>query len=135
VSDLFFGFVELICNLIEKSTHGLFSVEHVSSLLVAFNVVFNLFLEVFVDPFVLKYTEQALVDLAIQNLVFIGQLQVLLPEVLALEGRLIKLTLARPHRSIKSFEFSRKIFVLVRCVLEGLAELLIFALAFITLSF
>jgi hypothetical protein len=49
--------------LVEESTHGFLSVEHASSFLIAFDVVFNFLLEIFVDSFVLEDTQKALIDL------------------------------------------------------------------------
>lgn len=66
------GFLEFGGDLVQQVSHGLFSVEHGSGFLIAGDVIFDLLLQVFVDLFVLKNTHQALVNLSVEDLVFIG---------------------------------------------------------------
>ena len=63
MGNLFFCLMELRRNLVEESTHGFLSVEHVSSFLITFDVVFNFLLEIFIYSFVLEDTQKALIDL------------------------------------------------------------------------
>lgn len=97
MGDLLLGLMELGGDLIEQSAHCLLSVQHISGFLVALDVVLDLLLKVLVDSLVLEDAQKALVDLRIEDLVFIGEFQVLLSQVLPLESRLIKLAFACSH--------------------------------------
>lgn len=134
VGDLFLSLVELGGDLLEESSHAFLPVEHVAGLLVAFDVVLNFLLQVLVNSLVFQNAEQALVDLAVQHLVLVGQLEVLLSQVLSLQGRLVQLALAGPHRGVQGLQLASEVLVLVGGVFEGLAELLVLALALLALS-
>ena len=69
---MLFSLVKLVGNLLEKASHVLLPVQHVAGLFVAFNVVLNFLLKVFVDSFVFKNAEEAFIDFTVQNLVLIG---------------------------------------------------------------
>lgn len=84
MGNLLLSLVELAGNLLEKSSHAFLPVEHVASLLVTFDVVLNFLLEVLVNPLVFQNAQEALVDLTVQHLVLVGQLEVLLSQVLPL---------------------------------------------------
>lgn len=82
MGDLLLGLVEFAGDLLEESSHAFLSVEHVAGLLVAFDVVLNFLLQVLVNSLVFQNAQEALVDLTVQHLVLIGQLEVLLSQVL-----------------------------------------------------
>lgn len=82
MGDLLLGLVEFAGDLLEESSHVFLSVEHVAGLLVTFDVVLNFLLEVLVNSLVFQNAQEALVDLTVQHLVLIGQLEVLLSQVL-----------------------------------------------------
>ena len=84
MGNLLLSLVELAGNLLEQSSHAFLPVEHVASLLVTFDVVLNFLLEILVNPLVFQNTQEALVDLTVQHLVLVGQLEVLLSQVLPL---------------------------------------------------
>ena len=133
MGDLFFSLVELGGDLFEESPHAFLPVEHVAGLLVALDVVLNFLLQVLVNSLVFQDAEEALVDLAVQHLVLVGQLEVLLPQVLPLQGGLVQLALAGAHRGVEGLQLASEVLVLVGGVFEGLAELLVLALALLAL--
>ena len=94
---MFFSLVKLVGNLLEKASHVLLPVQHVAGLFVAFNVVLNFLLKVFVDSFVLKNAEEAFIDFTVENLVLICQFKMLLPQILTLEAGLVKFTFTGSH--------------------------------------
>lgn len=94
---MFLGLVQFVGHLFEQSSHVLLPVQHIAGLLVAFDVVLDLLLQVLVYSLVLENAEQALVDFAVEYLVFVGQLQVVFPQVLSLQGGLVELAFACPH--------------------------------------
>ena len=74
VGDLFLSLVQLCIDLFQQSSHVLFSVQHCPCFLIAFNVMLNFRLQVFVHFFVLHNSHQALVNFSIQDFVLIGKL-------------------------------------------------------------
>ena len=84
--DLFFGLLELNTDLIEERSHSFLPVEHISSLFVAFNVVFYFLLEILVHSFVVQNAQKAFIDLIVQHFVFIGKIKVLFSEVFSLNS-------------------------------------------------
>ena len=75
--DLFFSFVELVCHLAQQTSHGFFSVKHVSSLFVAFDVVFDFFLKVLINTLIFKDAQQTFVDFTVKDLVLVCKLQMI----------------------------------------------------------
>ena len=94
---MLFSLVQFAGNLLEQSSHVFLSVEHIAGLFVAFNVVLNFLLKVFVDSFVLKNAEEAFIDFTVENLVLICQFKMLLPQILTLEAGLVKFTFTGSH--------------------------------------
>lgn len=133
MGDLFLGLVKLVGDLLKQSPHRLLAIQHVPGFFVAFDVVFDFLLEVLVDALVFKYTKQALVDFAVQKFVLVGQFQVLLPQILALQGGLVKLTLAVSDRSFEVLQLVSEILVFVGGGFQGLAEFLILRFALFAL--
>lgn len=85
--------MQLGSHLVEEPSHGFFAIEHVPGFFVTLDIVFNLLLKILVDALILKNAQKTLVNLAIEQFVLIGQLQVFLSQVLTLQSGLVEFCL------------------------------------------
>lgn len=86
MGDLFFSFLEFNSHLVKEASHGFFSVQHTSGFLITLDIVLNLLLQVLVNSFIFQNAQKALIDLTVQDLVLVGQVEVLLSKVFTLDG-------------------------------------------------
>lgn len=96
MSYLLFSLVQFDRNMVQQTTHRLLAIQHIPRLLIALNVVLNFLLKLLIDPLILQDAEETLVDLTVKELVLVGQLQMVLPQILALHSGLVQLTFAHP---------------------------------------
>lgn len=134
MGNLLLCLMEFGGNLIEKSTHSFLSIEHISSFLIAFDVIFNFLLKIFVDSLILENAQKALINFWIEEFILISKLQMLFSEVFSFESWLIKLTFASSHRVIETLKFWGEIFVFWACSIKCLTKLLILRFTLITVS-